>query len=258
MSDLVRATLDPPPGGGYALASDVVLLTVDDGSARLLDLDGDFHALPAIGAALLRAALAEGIEPAVRHVAAEYDVDPARVRADLIHLLDDLIRRGLVRTPGARRGARLLRAIAARASIDPALRLIRLTCGRRIHAALLLICARVSFAVFGWAQTVRTWQACCRSPRLSAQQGHEDAIAAIDAEIRDWAARLPLMACKERALCCWYLLSMRGIPATLMVGVQLFPLMGHCWCEADGRVLTDFSDRCDAFTPIARYTARPA
>jgi hypothetical protein len=41
----------------YFLPPDVILVTVDDGSARLLDMAGGFHAVPAVGALMLKETL---------------------------------------------------------------------------------------------------------------------------------------------------------------------------------------------------------
>jgi hypothetical protein len=61
------------------------------------------------------------------------------------------------------------------------------------------------------------------------------------------------MACKERALCCWALARAAGLAATLVVGLQLFPLAGHCWCEVGSWTLSDDRARCDLYTPVIRY-----
>jgi hypothetical protein len=61
------------------------------------------------------------------------------------------------------------------------------------------------------------------------------------------------VACKERALCSWSLARTAGLRATLIVGIELFPIAGHCWCEVSERPLGDDQGRCDQFTPVARW-----
>ena len=83
----------------------------------------------------------------------------------------------------------------------------------------------------------------------------ESGVRALDDALRQTAAgHLLVMACKERALSCWALLRWAGAPAALVVGLDLFPLTGHCWCEVGSRIVTDFEDRCASYMPVARYS----
>lgn len=85
-------------------------------------------------------------------------------------------------------------------------------------------------------------------------QGSEKIIEAIDEKVRTIAAKHLLnIGCKERALCCWTLIRSYGLPVKLVLGVDLFPLASHCWCEFGSEILTDYSDRCERFTPILSY-----
>lgn len=123
-----------------------------------------------------------------------------------------------------------------------------------MQAAVLLTLAYLCFTFFGWARTVAPWQRCAR--RLALADGTADpaALDAVDGAVRDLAASLPLpVACKERALSCWTLARWAGLPATLVVGLDLFPLAGHCWCESGTRTLSDDAQRCALFTPILQY-----
>jgi hypothetical protein len=72
--------------------------------------------------------------------------------------------------------------------------------------------------------------------------------------IRQLASGHPLpMACKERALACWLLLRWEGLAARLVVGLEFFPLVGHCWCEVGSLVLSDYPDHCEFYTPVLNY-----
>ena len=222
------------------------MLPVDDGSARLLDLDGSFHALSRSGFELLQATLEEGPDAAASAIAASYAVDPARIRADLGVLLADLHGKGLIRasgepvspSPRARWGGRCIHAFAATPlSGSP---------------AALLVFARLCFATFGWSETVAAWaEVLTNQARPPVRQ--PSAVDQIDRRVRSLAARLPGVDCKERALAAWTMLARAGVPATLVVGVHLYPLTGHCWCEAEGWVLTDDALYCRAYTPVACY-----
>ncbi len=77
----------------------------------------------------------------------------------------------------------------------------------------------------------------------------------IDRLVRAEAARsflLP-MACKERALVGHHLLRARGLPASLVVGVQHYPFLAHAWVECDGLTVTDDREHCAQFEPVVRY-----
>ncbi len=236
--------------GRYWLAADVVFVPVDDGSARLLNMSGSFYALSSSGAEMLRGVLDAGVRATVREIVGRYDVDPARVQSDLSDLLRKLRRARLVRTGELSSWTLRLRAGLARLAVGLVFETIPL------HTAptALMVFARMCFALFGWAHTASAWS---RSAGRGAVHGDANDLTErldrLDATIRNVAARLPSVECKERALCTWFLLGRQGIPATLVVGIDLFPLAGHCWCEVGSRVLTDFEDRCEAYLPVARY-----
>jgi Transglutaminase-like superfamily len=86
------------------------------------------------------------------------------------------------------------------------------------------------------------------------RRGAEDSAQEVDHAVRTVAATHPLaLACQERALCCCLLLWRRGLPAKLVVGVNLYPLTSHCWCELEERTLSDDADTCARFMPVLTY-----
>jgi hypothetical protein len=119
----------------------------------------------------------------------------------------------------------------------------------------LLALARLSYAVFGWSQSLRVWQRCFHQTMGQASQaGQAEAIRVIDRDVRQAAARHILkVECKERALCCWVLARRTGVPAHLVVGIRLFPLEAHCWCECGGWIFSDDRDRCASYHPVITY-----
>jgi Transglutaminase-like superfamily len=234
----------------YRLAPDVIVVPIEDGTARLLDMGGAFYALSSTGLEMMRGVLVDGVAATARAVADRCDVPPSRVEADLAALLaklrkSRLVRRGVAPSWAARVGARLARLTA---------RVVLPLAGS--SPAALMTFARISFVLFGWARTVDAWS---RGPRGKPEHAPDSAYLSdqIDQAIKDAAARLPFLACKERALCAWYLLCRERIAATLVVGIELFPLAGHCWCEVGPRKFTDFADRCEAYLPVARYGLGP-
>jgi hypothetical protein len=259
----ITAVWHPEPGEGagqggrYALAPDVVLVIVEDATSRLLDMGGRFYGMPALSTAMLTGALRDGSDEAARRLADEYGVPTERVRADLDRFLGDLAVRGLVIAPGARvcrslragdlaAGAVLLAARAARRALRP---------WPTAWAWALVTLARLSLRALGWARTVTIVRTLgTPEPGAGARGDWADAVARTDELVRAIAARHVLMLeCKERAMGCWALLRSAGWPAELVVGVDLFPFLGHCWCESGAWTVSDDRSRCERFVPVIRY-----
>jgi hypothetical protein len=235
----------------YHLASDVVLVLVGDGTARLLDMSGGFFALPASGAAMVQGTLEQGSARTIEALAQRYQVSRERIEADLDTLLQQLVQMGLLRQGTVRRRkASLLPALI----LIPCFFLIRCLYFRHVCAALLLTLAKLSVFCFGFARTVAAWR--CYLSWGSRHTGavDEQTIRAVDQVVRRIAVGHPLpMACKERALACWAAARWAGVAATLVVGLELFPLGGHCWCEAGPYIMSDYDDNCALYTPVLRY-----
>jgi hypothetical protein len=242
------------PGAEHFLPPEVILLMVEDGSARLLNMRGGFHAVPAVGARMLQETLANGAAAAAARVAEDYGVAHRQVADDLAVFLHDLEQRGLI---GRRRDRRRREALAParlllRPAIGTAYRLLR---SPEAQARALLALARLSFALFGWTATVAVWQeAHARFPARKARESDAEAVRTLDRTVRTAVAGHPIaVACKERALCSWSLARAAGLEASLIVGITLFPMAGHCWCEVAAQPLGDDRDRCDEFTPVGRW-----
>jgi hypothetical protein len=233
-----------------------VLVPAPDGGARILDMNGSFHALSPVAVHMLQATLTEGPEAAVRQVARAHGADIRQVEADLDAFLAQLQAVGLLCRGRARR-RRPGRTLAACLLVLPILWLIA-HCRPlgRLRVSALLALSWLSFHGFGWGPTLAVWRRCFPqgTPPLSPEQGRPVA-QAVDEQVRRAAAgHLLPMACKERALCCWALARSAGLPAALVIGIQFCPLAGHCWCEAGPWTLGDDRDRCEPYQPIVRYT----
>lgn len=241
----------------YRLSTDVVLVKAWDGSSRLIDLGGESFGLSAVGTTLLESTLADGPGAAAGRVARQYVVPADRVQADLDSFLHELDRRGLVARRGsATRGRERLRAALTRPVVGVLRWSLRAICPESGKAGLLLAFASVCLRLFGWAGTVRLWQAAYKHrPAGSHRTADPGRLESIDLTVREALSRsLFPVDCKARALCCWALLRSAGLPARLVVGVDLFPFLGHCWCESGSRILADRTDRCGRFTPVLHYS----
>lgn len=63
--------------------------------------------------------------------------------------------------------------------------------------------------------------------------------------------RLPFhQVCLADSVALHRLLSSRGKPSTLVIGVRLDPFAAHCWLQSDTVVLNDSCDTVSRFTPI--------
>jgi hypothetical protein len=251
-----RPSLPTAHEPAFFLPPDVIFLTVHDGSARLLDMAGQFHAVPAVGTLMLQESLAHGAEEAANRVAQEYGVEPGQVQNDLEIFLHELQKQGLLCSQRNRRRWGRPTTGLARLVLQPALACIyRAFRSRESKARALLGLARISFGLFGWTRTIAVWQeAHARFPSWQAAQTDEQTARAADQAVRAAAASHPFETeCKERALCCWALARSVGLDAALVVGINLFPLAGHCWCEVGSWTLSDDEDRCVAYTPVGRW-----
>ncbi|OKH20210.1 hypothetical protein NIES593_19635 [Hydrococcus rivularis NIES-593] len=241
----------------YILAPDVILLLISDGTARLLDLGGYFYAISATGTEMLEEVLERDTASAASRMALRYGVDVQQIHKDLKSFLEDLKKRGLVRRPNSRwHLISDIKTFVAFFMLFPALYFTH--CSDRLlrtKAWILLTLGYISIALFGWATTVTVWQRYYRKvSELQSRQESEKTIKTIDEVVRAVTAKHFLnIGCKERALCCWDLIRSAGLPAKLVLGVDLFPLASHCWCEFGSQVLSDYEDRCERFTPILCY-----
>jgi Transglutaminase-like superfamily/Coenzyme PQQ synthesis protein D (PqqD) len=234
----------------FTLCEGVVHVAVEDGTSRLLNLGNHFYGLSVVATRMLRVTLEAGLDAAVESLSEEYGIPPERIRDDLTALLLDLERKRLIRRSGERRIATWLRRFVIYAIIIPTLWVVCLVPSQRGKTWLLLGLSHLSCRLFGWANTVEAWRTGCPLLTKSAFEP-EEAMQTIHANVCLTAAsHLLPVECKERALTTWALGRIAGIPIKLVVGVHIFPLEGHCWCDYKGTVYSDDSERCMQFKPV--------
>jgi|SRR5579875_57948 len=247
MLDAVRNSFS---GSRITLRRDVLVVSAPDGSVRVLNLNGNFYALDAIGAELLRESLSSGFDRAISTVATKFAASPIEVGRDLRNLISDLQAHGLI-TVGAE-PARGTSFTVLNLLVVMALRFLSTLQFDNAHRIwILLLLARVSFSAFGLTRTFAIWK---RSRLLVPRRGKYSKAEAVAERIRDVAARHWIrMECKERALCCWTVLGWEGIPSSMNIGITLFPLGGHCWCSANDQIFCDDPEVCSMYTPVLCY-----
>ena len=192
---------------------------------------------------MLRETLELGPSAAAEWVARHYQVDERSVRADLDGFLADLARRRLLTAPFGSQHAAGVAPRLAPLFLAPLRQLVQGGLGS-LEATVwaLLSLGYISFHLFGWSVTVETWRQCSgRLGGATALQSTRELADWLDQATRTVASsHLLNIGCKERALCCWTLARAAGLPAQLVLGIDLFPLASHCWCEIDSHVLSDY------------------
>ena len=235
----------------YVLRPDVLLLLLEDGTARLLDLDGDIYALSHTAATMLDEALRYEVAAIARGLAVRYGIDQHQAEADTRAFLNQLEQKGLIRR--APPTAATVRSTPPR-WIVTLLRTIH-TWPASLSSQTMALSTVAYFANrrAGWAGALGAWRRYYSRQPLSDNNSTQQ-IGAIDQTVRTIAARHPLkIGCKERALCSWGLARVAGQPAKLILGVELFPMACHCWCQLGSRIIGDDEERCVRFTPVADY-----
>jgi len=236
----------------YGLRPDVLLLLLEDGTARLLDLDGDIYALSPTAATMLDEALRYEVAAIVRGIAARYCIDQRQAEADTRAFLSQLEQKRLIRR--VRPTATTVRSTPPRWVVT-LLRMIHAwPTSLSSQATALLTVAYFANRWSGWTGALGAWRCYYSRQSLSSDDSSTQQIGAIDQAVRTIAARHPLkIGCKERALCSWGLARGAGQPAKLILGVELFPMACHCWCQLGPRIIGDDAERCVRFTPVADY-----
>lgn len=192
----------------YVLSPDVLFIAADDGTARLLDLGGEFFSVSEVGAIMLDVTLKRGTEAAVREVARQFAADPSQVRGDLVALLADFEKKRLIRKVNAATPARPRRArhVVAWLLALPLPIILASPVSLKLKAFVLLMLARMSCALGGWTATIRAWTP--RKRPSTADVARDSMANEIDRAVRAAAsAHVFQVACKERALSCWALAS---------------------------------------------------
>lgn len=80
----------------YRLPPNVLILLIEDGSARLLDLGGNFYTISPVGAEMLAETLKVGTAAAAERIATKYATDVSHVQDDLQAFLHNLEEQRLI------------------------------------------------------------------------------------------------------------------------------------------------------------------
>jgi len=88
-----------------------------------------------------------------------------------------------------------------------------------------------------------------RKAKLRGGSPPAERVAAMFETLRPWYPRERVCLFDSLALMGFMLA--RGLRPTLVLGVRTTPFAAHCWIEFDDMLVSDTSDHCASFTPIA-------
>ena len=242
--------------GDYALAEDVVWLTAEDGSSRLFEMNNFSYGLNETATRMLTGVTKGSLDDAVEMLADEFQIERAMIRADITLLVDQLLNSKLI--TANRRATNTGNTISHYLISGIYYSIFRWIISKfknaKTEAFTTLTAVRICLQHAGLSETVaileRCLPACARTiDRRTADHALDEVESSVEASVHGHALE---MACKERALCCWFMLRRRGIPAQVVVGVTLSPVFGHSWCQSGTRIVADTMERCGDFTPIWR------
>lgn len=240
----------------YSLVDDVVWFVADDGSSRLFDMNDFSYGLNETATRMMDGILNSSIDSAAGAVAAEFEADPAVIRKDI----DDLVRKLvdaklIVAGPYAGKGSPADRHRALGGAYSALFRGLISRLPIKAEAFATLTAVRSCLKLASLSETAAIIGRCVPAkPPVIDAAARDQAVSAVEAAVEASIVKHPIgMACKERALTCWYMLQRRGVPAEVVVGVTLHPVFGHSWCRAGDRIVADTNERCDDYTPIWRH-----
>ena len=239
----------------YTLRKDVVWLTAEDGSSRLFDMNDVSYGLNELATRMLAALTAGSRQQAIEAITSEFQIERAVADADMQLLIDKLAGLQLIVRADARSESstppsnRLMRGV-----MFPALKAVGKISNLRVEAFLTMSLIRLFLAMRGLPECAAALEQAARRLGSKDQPVRDRTVEEVEAAVAATVMNHPSkMACKERALCCWFMLKRRRAAAEVVVGVTLSPVTGHCWCESGNRIIADTVERCSNFTPIWRY-----
>lgn len=119
-----------------------------------------------------------------------------------------------------------------------------------LHAAVLLLLARVALITLGFQRTATMVQriSSADAPRIVADLAQ---VRASRSTVSLAAAFVPArLLCLERSLVLYYKLRRESVPVALRLGVRAFPFVAHAWVELDGSPINEIRERLKDLDPI--------
>lgn len=250
--EIFRSTTKANNQSDYVLGENVILLQVKDGTARIIDLDGEYHAISVTAALILLETLKNGSQKVAERLANEYSIELSQAQEDVRFFLQYLTDKRIIYHLETSKEQDKINKYNLLFFLEFLLKLInRSSINFEIKVWIILSLAYFSFRLLGWTKTIKVWQHSFSSTIIVNVQEKDKFINAVDLAIHNVTPyHLLNIECKERALCSWWMLCFAGIPAKLTLGVDLFPLSSHCWCEVGKNIVGDNKEWREWFTPV--------
>lgn len=154
---LTAETPGPVVGNArYRLAPNVVLLLLEDRSARVLNLGGDFFALSESAADLLGEIIQTDPDTAAQRIAHRHQAGVRQVRRDLEICTQRFLQMGVIRPAHTLKPDRQPRTATVLMGLLGMVH--RLRSSPETQAWWLLLLAYIAIRRWGWPATVRCWQ----------------------------------------------------------------------------------------------------
>lgn len=119
-----------------------------------------------------------------------------------------------------------------------------------VHAAVLLVLARLALIILGFQRTAAIVNRFSRAndPRTNMNPMQ---VRASKYAVSLAAAFVPArILCLERSLVLYHKLKRSGVPVALRLGVRAYPFAAHAWVELEGSPVNETPDFLKDFTPI--------
>ena len=112
----------------------------------------------------------------------------------------------------------------------------------------------VFYDVVMWRRGLSTMLRCVRNCKIVAHTATPEIIKRVGFAVETACIWYPRKAlCLQRSAVTTYLLRRRGIPARLVIGTKVMPLLAHAWVEVNGVVINDWPRVQQAYVTIAQY-----
>lgn len=119
-----------------------------------------------------------------------------------------------------------------------------------LHAAILLVLARVALLALGFQRTAKLADRISRVGDSCADVDHAQ-VQASKYAVSLAAAFVPArLLCLERSLVLYHKLRLKRVPVTLRLGVRAYPFAAHAWVELWGAPINETPDNLKDFAPI--------
>lgn len=104
-------------------------------------------------------------------------------------------------------------------------------------SAHLLLLAFAGTKYLGPEKTTEAFKRLASARRLLRLDGRARSREQVKRRIERGLRWLPLpVECLDQAIVTWYLMNLKGHPATLRIGMRLSPMFGHAWVESNGEI----------------------